>query len=117
MAFKYDRFFNLLKQRGITTYKIRKENLMSQASLTKMRNGEGNIDTRTLERLCALLFCQPCDIMEYVDDESGERTPSWCIDFYSLLSDTERERLFAQLADGQTVEDFIKSAVLEKIEN
>lgn len=117
MAFKYDRFFDLLKQKGITTYRIRKDNLMSQASLTKMRSGEGNIDTRTLERLCALLNCQPCDIMEYVDDESGERTPSGCIDLYGLLSDTERERLYSRLTDGQTVEDFVKSAVLAKLES
>ncbi len=68
MPFKYDKLFELLKAKGITTYKIRKENLISQAALTKMKNGDGNIDTRTLERLCALLHCQPSDIMEYVED-------------------------------------------------
>lgn len=115
MAFKYDRFFDLMKQRGITTYKIRKENLMSQASLTKMRGGSGNIDTRTLERLCALLRCQPCDIMEYIDDDTGERTPSMCIDLYYILSESERERLCSRLAEGQTVEDFVKLAVLERL--
>ena len=35
----------------------------------KMKNGDGNIDTRTLERLCSYLHCQPGDIMEYVEDE------------------------------------------------
>ena len=69
MAFKYDKLFELLKERGITTYKIRKENLISQAALTKMKSGEGNIDTRTLERLCFFLKCQPGDIMEFVEDE------------------------------------------------
>lgn len=69
MAFKYDKLFSLLKERGITTYKIRKDNLISQAALTKMKSGEGNIDTRTLERLCSFLKCQPGDIMEFVDDE------------------------------------------------
>lgn len=69
MAFKYDKLFELLKERGITTYKIRKDNLISQAALTKMKSGEGNIDTRTLERLCSLLKCQPGDIMEFVEDE------------------------------------------------
>lgn len=68
MPFKYDKLFNLLKKRSITTYRIRKENLISQAALTKMKNGDGNIDTRTLERLCALLQCQPGDIMEYVEE-------------------------------------------------
>ena len=68
MAFKYDKLFELLKERGITTYKIRKDNLISQAALTKMKSGEGNIDTRTLERLCSFLKCQPGDIMEFVED-------------------------------------------------
>lgn len=73
MPFKYDKLFNLLKEKGITTYKIRKENLISQAALTKMKNGEGNIDTRTLERLCSILHCQPGDLMEYVEDTEGEQ--------------------------------------------
>ena len=68
MPFKYDKLFDLLKTKGITTYKIRKDNLISQAALTKMKNNEGNIDTRTLEGLCALLHCQPNDIMEFVED-------------------------------------------------
>lgn len=68
MPFKYDRLFNLLRERGYTSYRIRKENIISQSALTKMKNGEGNIDTRTLERLCALLNCQPNDIMEYVEE-------------------------------------------------
>lgn len=72
MPFKYDRLFQMLKEKGITTYVIRKENIVSQAALTKMKNGEGNIDTRTLERLCKYLNCQPNDIMEYVPDE-GEK--------------------------------------------
>ena len=68
MPFKYDKLFELLKEKGITTYKIRQENLISQAALTKMKNGDGNIDTRTLERLCSVLHCQPGDIMEYVEE-------------------------------------------------
>jgi putative transcriptional regulator len=69
MPFKYDKLFELLKAKGITTYRIRKENIMSQAALTKMKNAEGNIDTRTLERLCKVLECQPGDIIEYVPDD------------------------------------------------
>lgn len=72
MPFKYDKLFELLKKKGITTYRIRQDNLISQAALTKMKNGDGNIDTRTLERLCAVLNCQPGDIMEYVEEESNK---------------------------------------------
>ena len=69
MPFNYDRLFAMLRERGVTTYKIRKENIISQAALTKLKNGGGNIDTRTLERLCAYLNCQPGDIMEYIPDD------------------------------------------------
>ncbi len=69
MPFKYDKLFKLLKEKGFSSYRIRKENLISQASMTKMKNGTGNIDTRTIERLCKLLNCQPGDIMEYVDED------------------------------------------------
>ena len=68
MPMKYDRLFSLFEERGITTYRIRKDNLISQAALQKLRTGEGDIDTRTIKRLCAVLSCQPGDIMEYVPD-------------------------------------------------
>ncbi len=71
MPFRYDRVFTLLKERGITTYNIRKDNLISQAALTKMKSGKGSIDTRTLERICALLNCQPGDFMTYVPDTAA----------------------------------------------
>lgn len=74
MPFKYEKLFKLLKEKGISSYRIRKENIISQAALTKMKNGEGNIDTRTLERLCEVLNCQPGDIMEYVPSEGAEST-------------------------------------------
>ena len=34
----------------------------------KIKNG-GDIDTRTISKLCKLLDCQPGDILEYVPDE------------------------------------------------
>jgi len=69
LPIKYDRLLNLLKKKGITTYQIRKENIISQAAWQKLRTGTGDIDTRTISRLCKFLHCQPGDIMEYVEDE------------------------------------------------
>lgn len=68
MPIKFDKLIAMLKERGITTYKIRKENLISQATYQKLRTGDGIIDTRTIEKLCKLLNCQPGDIMEYTKD-------------------------------------------------
>jgi len=68
MPIKYDKVFALLREKGYTTYRIRKEKIMGEATLQKLRDG-GDIDTRTIAKLCALLECQPGDIMEYTPEE------------------------------------------------
>ena len=68
MAITFAKLFDLFESKGITTYRIRKENIVSQGTLTKMKNGNGNIDTRTIDKICRVLNCQPGDIMEYVPD-------------------------------------------------
>lgn len=68
MPIKYDKLFRLLKERGVTTYQIRKEKIISESSLQKLREGKP-ISTATIERMCDLLDCQPGDIMEYVREE------------------------------------------------
>jgi putative transcriptional regulator len=67
---RYDKLFALLKERGISKYDIRQKNIISQSALQKMKDGTGSIDTRTIERLCSFLGCQPGDIMEYVEDKT-----------------------------------------------
>ena len=66
MPIKYNKLFTLFKEKGYSSYRLRKEKLISQATLQKLRTGDGIIDTRTIERLCAMLNCQPGDIMEYI---------------------------------------------------
>lgn len=68
MPIVYNKLLDLMKEKGITSYKIRKNNIIGQATLTKIRNG-GDIDTRTIAKLCKILDCQPGDILEYVPDE------------------------------------------------
>ncbi|MCL2367246.1 MAG: helix-turn-helix domain-containing protein [Oscillospiraceae bacterium] len=69
MPIKYDKLFALLKEKGYSSYRLRQEKIVGQSILQKLREG-GDIDTRTIKRFCALLDCQPGDIMEYVPDES-----------------------------------------------
>lgn len=70
MPIKYDKLMNLLKEKGYTTYKIRKEKLIGQGTLTALRNGTGGLDSKTISKLCKVLECQPGDIMEYVEYET-----------------------------------------------
>ncbi len=69
MPIIYTKLFDLLKEKGYSTYRIRKEKLISEASMTAMRSGKGGLEHKTIERLCRVLDCQPGDLMEYVRDE------------------------------------------------
>ena len=70
MPMKYEKLFALMKERGLTTYKIRKERIITETTLQKLREGK-NVTTDSIASLCHALGCQPGDIMEYVG-ESGE---------------------------------------------
>lgn len=51
-----------LKNKGYTTTKIRKDKLITEASLTAIRNNKP-IHWTTIEKICDLLNCQPGDIL------------------------------------------------------
>ena len=56
-----------LKEKGITSYKIRSEKLLSESTLQKLRKGQG-VSWENIDTLCRLLECQPADLIEYVPD-------------------------------------------------
>ena len=63
LRFKID-VLEALKEKGYTTYTLRKENILSQSTIQKLREGKG-LAWDNIERLCTLLCCQPGDILEY----------------------------------------------------
>lgn len=69
MSIKYDKLIKLLEERKITSYTMKSKynNLIGQATFKKIKEG-GDIDTRTINKLCELLECQPGDILEYEKD-------------------------------------------------
>ncbi len=69
MAISYQKLFRLLEEKGWTTYKIRKEKLIGQGTLTALKNGTGGLNSKTISRLCEVLDCQPGDLMEYIPSE------------------------------------------------
>lgn len=70
MPLVYDRLFTLLNEKGYTSYRIRQENVMGQATLTGLKKGTAGLSSKTIENLCRVLNCQPGDIMEYVKEDS-----------------------------------------------
>ena len=64
-----------LKNKGYTTYRIRKEKLLSESTVQKLRNGSP-VSWENIESICQLLNCQPGDILEYIPDEQDPQKDS-----------------------------------------
>ena len=58
-----------LKGKGYTSYKLRKDKIMGEAQIQKIRQGE-IASKETLNTICKLLQIQPGDLLEYIDDYS-----------------------------------------------
>ena len=54
MPMKYEKLFALMKEKGLTTYRIRKEKIVSENALTSMRAGK-SVTTDTIAALCRAL--------------------------------------------------------------
>ena len=68
MSIRFEKAFELMKVRGLTTTRIRKEKIISEWTLQSMRNGK-SITTDSVGALCAVLDCQPGDILYYEKDK------------------------------------------------
>lgn len=54
-----------LSEKGYNSAKLRKDKIMSQATLQNIRHGV-NFNIQTLNDICIMLRCQPSDIIEVV---------------------------------------------------
>ena len=68
MPIVYDKLLKLLDENGYTSYRIKKEKIIGQGTLTAIKNGTGGLDAKSIAKLCAVLNCQPGDLMEYVEE-------------------------------------------------
>lgn len=53
-----------LKEKGLTTYKLRQDNLISESTVMKLRKSE-MVGLKPLGQLCELLGCDIGDIIRY----------------------------------------------------
>lgn len=68
MPMQYKRnMLDSLKDEGFTTYRLRKDGLLSEGCIQSLRAGRP-ISWANIEALCRLLKCQPGDILEYIED-------------------------------------------------
>lgn len=69
MALRYKiNVLDALKVKGYTTYTLRKQKLLSESTIQKLRAGEG-VAWDNLETLCRLLECDIGDLLIYQKEE------------------------------------------------
>lgn len=57
-----------LSDHGYNATKIRKDKILSQATMQNIRQGKG-ITTDTINTICLILRCQPSDVIEIIPTE------------------------------------------------
>lgn len=70
ILFKQD-VLGLLKDAGYSSYRLRRERLLGEAVLTKLRAGRLP-SWHEMDIICGLLHCQPGDLVEWVEVEAEE---------------------------------------------
>ena len=60
----FDRLWKTMEEKGVSTYKLREECGIDSKTVRRLKANE-NIETKTLDKLCAALDCKIEDIAEY----------------------------------------------------
>jgi len=63
----FDRLWNTMEKKNISTYQLREKCGIDSKTVRRLKANE-NIETKTLDKLCAVLDCKLEDIAEYVKD-------------------------------------------------
>ena len=63
----FDRLWNIMQAKGISTYWLREKCGIDRKTIRRLKAND-NIETKTLNKLCAALECKLEDIAEYVED-------------------------------------------------
>lgn len=71
----YKNILEKLKANGYSSYTLMKHGLLSQSTLTCIRQGKP-ISTASLDVICQLLDCQPGEVLEYVPNIKAEEEPA-----------------------------------------
>lgn len=62
----YKNILGKLKDKGYTVYRLRKEHILSESVIQKLRDND-YVSLSTVNTICNLLECKISDILEYKD--------------------------------------------------
>ncbi len=63
----FDKLWETMKEKQVTTYWLREKCGIDSKTIRRLRANE-NMETKTLNKLCAALNCKLEDIAEYIAD-------------------------------------------------
>ena len=66
---KFDKLWKTMEENGMTTYLLRERCGIDSKTIRRLKANE-NMETKTLNKLCAVLGCGLDEIAEYVEDEN-----------------------------------------------
>ena len=64
----FDKLWDVMQAKGVSTYQLREKCGIDSKTIRRLRAND-NMETKTLNKLCAVLDCRLEDIAEYVPDE------------------------------------------------
>ena len=64
---RFDRLWKTMEKKGVTTYQLREQCGIDSKTIRRLKAND-NMETKTLNKLCAALDCKLEDIAEYVMD-------------------------------------------------
>ena len=60
----FDKLWETMEKKGVSTYTLREKSGIDSKTIRRLRANE-NMETKTLDKLCAVLQCSLEDIAEY----------------------------------------------------
>jgi DNA-binding Xre family transcriptional regulator len=60
----FDKLWKTMEEKGVSTYKLREDCGIDSKTVRRLKAND-NIETKTLDKLCAALRCKLEDIAEY----------------------------------------------------
>ena len=64
----FDKLWKTMKEKGVSTYKLREVCGIDSKTVRRLKDND-NIETKTIDKLCAALDCGVEDILEYIKEE------------------------------------------------
>ena len=66
----FDKLWSTMEAKGLSTYRLREDCGIDSKTIRRLKAND-NIESKTLNKLCAALDCKIEDIMEYIPDKNS----------------------------------------------